>query len=61
MSFEGSNLRSANFKGVDCTRVSFKGSNLRSANFKGASNITKEMILEASNYERITLPDGLNL
>lgn len=61
VSFEGSNLRSANFKGVDCTRVSFKGSNLRSANFQGASNITKEMILEASNYERITLPDGLNL
>lgn len=59
--FKNCQLQSAIFKGVDCKNVSFKGSNLRSANFRGATNITKEMILEADNYKAVVLPEGMRL
>lgn len=59
VNFKNSSLQSSNFKGVDCSQVSFKGANLRSANFKNAINITKEMILEASNYDYIKLPNEI--
>lgn len=59
--FKDCNLKSAIFKGVDCTGVSFKGCNLLSANFIGATNVTKEMILESSNYKFIKGLKELNL
>ncbi|AZQ85034.1 pentapeptide repeat-containing protein [Colwellia sp. Arc7-635] len=61
VNFDRSRLQSSNFSGLDCSRVSFKGANLRSANFKGAINLSKEMILEASNYDHIKLPDGVEI
>jgi uncharacterized protein YjbI with pentapeptide repeats len=60
-SFKNSHLQSSNFSGVDCSKVSFKGANLRSANFKSAINLSKDMILEASNYEYIKLPEGVDI
>ncbi|OAP66876.1 pentapeptide repeat-containing protein [Psychrobacter sp. SHUES1] len=57
--FKDCELQSAIFKGVDCKGVSFKGCNLRSANFLTATNITREMILESSNYKSVKLPEGI--
>lgn len=59
--FSNAQLQSANFSGVNCSRVSFKGANLRSANFKNATNLTREMLLEAKSIAYVKLPEGLFL
>lgn len=55
--FKNANLRSSNFGQVDCRGANFSGADLRSANFIGATNLTVQMILEASNIKFLKSDD----
>ncbi|MCE7518707.1 pentapeptide repeat-containing protein [Vreelandella titanicae] len=59
--FTNAKLQSAIFNGVNCKGVSFKGANLRSTNFKNATNLTREMLLEAESVAYVKLPKGLTI